>query len=81
MLAWDNKYELGHQRIDAEHRIFLSLLSDFQMAMEQGLCKHPARPSTPRLSPASSSAFLHEEFRWRLRTNGNNSFRPGRQAG
>jgi len=39
MLAWDNKYELGHQRIDAEHRIFLSLLSDFQMAMEQGLSK------------------------------------------
>lgn len=29
-LTWDHRYELGHQRIDAEHRIFLGLLSDFQ---------------------------------------------------
>lgn len=39
MLTWNHKYELGHDRIDSEHRIFLSLICDFQMAMEQGLPK------------------------------------------
>ena len=43
--------------------------------------KPPARPSTPRFSPASSSAFWHEERRWRPRTNGNNRFWPGKLAG
>ena len=39
MLTWDHKYELGHERIDFEHRIFLSLISDFQMGIEQGFPK------------------------------------------
>lgn len=32
MLKWDSKYELGNDRIDAEHRIFLGLIVDFQEA-------------------------------------------------
>lgn len=27
-LVWDSKFEVGHERIDAEHRIFLSLIRD-----------------------------------------------------
>ncbi len=33
MLEWDHKYDIGHGRIDAEHRIFLSLIADFQQAV------------------------------------------------
>lgn len=36
MLVWDHKYELGHARIDAEHRIFLGLITDFQQAAAAG---------------------------------------------
>ncbi len=25
-IAWDNKFAIGHERIDAEHRIFLNLI-------------------------------------------------------
>ena len=28
-LMWNSSYELGHERIDAEHRIFLDLIADF----------------------------------------------------
>lgn len=31
-MKWDQKYELGHERIDAEHRIFLGLIVDFHEA-------------------------------------------------
>jgi len=36
MMKWDNKYELGHERIDAEHRIFFRLMMDFQEAVTYG---------------------------------------------
>jgi hemerythrin len=32
MLKWDQRYEVGHERIDAEHRIFLRLMVEFQEA-------------------------------------------------
>jgi len=38
-LKWDEKYEVGHDRIDTEHRIFLDLIIDFQQAIEQNLPK------------------------------------------
>lgn len=33
-LPWDNKYEIGNERIDSEHRIFLRLLRD--LSVEHG---------------------------------------------
>jgi len=30
MLRWDHKYNLGHTKIDAEHKIFLGLIIEFQ---------------------------------------------------
>ena len=36
MMKWDRKFELGHERIDAEHRIFLELIVDFQESYVHG---------------------------------------------
>jgi hemerythrin len=30
VLKWDCRYELGHERLDAEHKIFLGLIVGFQ---------------------------------------------------
>ena len=35
MLKWDSKYELGHERIDFEHHIFLGLVTEFQEVASQ----------------------------------------------
>jgi len=35
VLKWNHKYEIGHDRIDAEHEIFLGLIADFQQASDQ----------------------------------------------
>lgn len=35
-LMWDSRYELGHPRIDAEHRIFLGLIVDFGQLSDAG---------------------------------------------
>ena len=35
-IAWDNKYEIGIDRIDFEHRIFLGLIKDLSDAVEGG---------------------------------------------
>ena len=39
MLKWDARYELGNDKIDAEHRIFLGLIVDFHDAANQGASK------------------------------------------
>lgn len=44
-LAWNRKYELGHERIDFEHRIFLGLIA----ALEEEQATHQSRPRLERL--------------------------------
>lgn len=39
MLKWDQKYELGNEKIDLEHRLFLGLIVDFHDAATQGASK------------------------------------------
>ncbi len=39
MVKWDYTYELGHKVIDAEHRIFVRLIADFQEAITAGAPK------------------------------------------
>ena len=34
MLQWDHKYELGHEKIDFEHHIFLNLVIEFKKAVD-----------------------------------------------
>ena len=39
MLKWDDIYKLGNVKIDAEHRIFLELIIEFQEAVVQSRSK------------------------------------------
>ena len=36
MLKWDSNYELGHKKIDDQHRIFFGLIAEFQEAIFNG---------------------------------------------
>lgn len=36
-LAWDSRFEVGNERIDAEHRVFLSLIRDLSHQSEIGV--------------------------------------------
>ena len=36
MLSWDHKYDVGIERIDAQHHIFFSLVGEFQTARLAG---------------------------------------------
>ncbi len=35
-MTWDVKYEVGHERIDFEHHIFLDLVCSFKNKLDQG---------------------------------------------
>jgi hemerythrin len=35
-IQWSTQFELGHERIDAEHRIFLRLVNEFATRVDQG---------------------------------------------
>jgi hemerythrin len=35
-IRWDTKYEIGHERIDFEHRIFLGLLTQLSDEIDNG---------------------------------------------
>lgn len=40
-LEWDNKFDIGHERIDGEHRIFLGLIRELSVQAERH--DNPAR--------------------------------------
>lgn len=55
MLRWDDRYALGHERIDAEHRIFLGLIVDFH---EAAMCGE----GRPRLARILNEIGKYAEF-------------------
>lgn len=61
MLKWDHKYELGHERIDAEHRIFLGLIIDFKEATTQGASREKLIRILNELSKCADFHFVSEE--------------------
>ena len=61
MLKWDNKYELGNEKIDAEHRIFLGLIVDFQDASARGEPKEKLIRIFREISKYAEFHFLSEE--------------------
>jgi len=61
MLKWDHKYELGHERIDAEHRIFLGLIIDFREAATQGASKEKLIRILNELCKYADFHFVSEE--------------------
>jgi hemerythrin len=60
-LKWDSKYELGNDRIDAEHRIFLSLIVDFHNAAEQDTPKDNLLRIFKEICKYAEFHFLSEE--------------------
>lgn len=61
MLKWDHKYELGHERIDSEHRIFLGLIVSFQEAATQGASKEKLVRILNEISKYAEFHFVSEE--------------------
>lgn len=61
MLKWDHKYELGHERIDAEHRIFLGLVIDFHDAIEQKKSKEKLIRILREIGKYAEFHFVSEE--------------------
>ena len=56
VLKWDHKYEIGHDRIDAEHEIFLGLITDFQQANTES---HPKERLVRILNEVEKYAEFH----------------------
>lgn len=61
MLRWDHKYELGHERIDAEHQIFLGLIVDFQDASANGSPKEKLIRILHEITKYADFHFVSEE--------------------
>jgi len=61
MLKWDHRYELGNERIDAEHRIFLGLIVDFHDAAIQGASKDKLIRILNEISKYAEFHFVSEE--------------------
>lgn len=61
MLKWDHRYELGHERIDAEHRIFLGLIVDFHEAASSGAPKEKLIRILREITKYADFHFVSEE--------------------
>ena len=61
MLKWDYRYELGNERIDGEHRIFLGLIVDFHDAATQGASKDKLIRILNEISKYAEFHFVSEE--------------------
>lgn len=61
MLKWDHRYELGHERIDAEHKIFLGLIVDFNEAAKKHVPKDKLVRMLLEISKYAEFHFLSEE--------------------
>lgn len=61
MLQWDHRYELGHERIDFEHRIFLGLVADFQKFSQLGASRDKLLRILQEITKYAEFHFLSEE--------------------
>lgn len=60
-IAWDNKFEVGHERIDAEHRIFLSLIRDLSIEAESGAKRQRIERTLQEIFKYADFHFTSEE--------------------
>ena len=60
-LKWDPRYELGHERIDAEHRIFLGLIVEFEELTMQGGARDKLIRTLNEICKYAEFHFLSEE--------------------
>ncbi len=61
-LAWDNKFEVGHERIDSEHRIFLSLIRDLSGEAE-------SKAGKPRVERTLNEIYKYADFHFTSEEN------------
>lgn len=54
-IQWDHKFEVGHERIDFEHRIFLGLIRDLSVEAERN-------PQSPRVTRMLLEIHKYAEF-------------------
>lgn len=60
-LQWDDRYNLGHERIDAEHHIFLDLVVEFDSLASQGASTDKVVRTLKEISKYAEFHFLSEE--------------------
>ncbi len=60
-LAWDSKFEVGHERIDSEHRIFLSLIRDLSVESDTGATKERIERTLHEIHKYADFHFTSEE--------------------
>ena len=60
-LPWDIKFEIGHERIDSEHRIFLSLIRDLSVYAETKVAKKRVERTLNEIYKYADFHFTSEE--------------------
>lgn len=60
-LQWDDRYSLGHERIDAEHHIFLDLIVEFDLLAAQGATNDKVVRTLREICKYAEFHFLSEE--------------------
>jgi hemerythrin len=61
LIEWDNKFEIGHERIDSEHRIFLGLIKDLDRAIANGDSRDRIRRVLDEIQLYARFHFVSEE--------------------
>ncbi len=61
MLKWDHRYELGHEKIDGEHRLFLGSIVDFHESIARGASKDDLVRILREISNYAAYHFVNEE--------------------
>ena len=60
-MAWDKKYEVGNERIDFEHHIFLDLVTSFSDKIAQGASKEQMLRLLKEIGKYADFHFTSEE--------------------
>ena len=61
MLQWDPKYELGQEKIDFEHRIFMNLVIEFKKATDNKVSNEKLFRILQEVAKYAEFHFLSEE--------------------
>jgi hemerythrin len=61
MFEWESKYAIGNEKIDSEHRLFLSLIKDFHDAASIGDAKEKLIRIFKEINKYAEFHFLSEE--------------------
>ncbi len=60
-LQWDDRYSLGHEKIDSEHHIFLNLIIEFDSLSKKGVPKAKLIGTLKEIEKYAAFHFICEE--------------------